>query len=246
MKTLKTALLIASLIGVFSSTSQAAGLISNGGFEAGLAGWTLADQIGSDGTFFVHTGTTSPSNGFPVAAPPEGSQAAMTDAGAGGSHVLYQDFIVPTGVVSASIGFSILMNNGADNFYTPEHLDWAATNTPGSANLNQQARADILSTSADVFSVNVLQNLFQTQAGDPLVSGYTPFIVDITALLQAHEGETLRLRFAETDNVGPLNLGVDGISVSATVPVPSAFILAFSGLSGLFWLGRKRGEPMAG
>ena len=76
---LNSMLLLAALSYVFSTPAQA-GLISNGGFESGFSGWTRADQFGSDGTFFVQTGPSSPVNGFSVPAPPEGSKAAMTDS----------------------------------------------------------------------------------------------------------------------------------------------------------------------
>lgn len=235
---LKSAACLGILIGSFSMPSQA-NLLVNGGFESGFNNWTRADQLGSNGTFFQQSGTSSPVNGFAVEAPVAGSFAAMTDAEAGGSHVLYQDFVVPTGVGITSLAFSLYLNNGADNYYNPGHLDWAATGTPGSTNLNQQARVDILSTAVDPFSTTVLQTLFQTNTSDPLVSGYTPFLIDITTLLQAHQGETLRLRFAETDNVGPFNFGVDNVSISQ-VPLPPALWLALSGFSGLFWLSRRR------
>lgn len=237
----KTVMLMAALAFVFSPPSQAQ-LISNGSFESGLTGWTVIDQLGSDGTFFVQSGTTSPitDNGLTVPAPPVGSKAAMTDSQAGGSHVLYQDFTVPNGFVNGSVGFSLFLNNGADKFYTPPNLDWAATNSTGLTNLNQQARVDILSTSADVFGATVLQNLFQTKEGDPLVSGYTPFLLDISILLQSHQGETLRLRFAETDNVNLFNFGVDNVSLTTPVPLPPSLILAFSGFAGLFWRSRRR------
>jgi len=62
-------------------------LINNGGFEVGFAGWTRQDFLGSDGTFFLQTGSTSPINHDPVPAPPGGLTAAMTDAQAGVSHV---------------------------------------------------------------------------------------------------------------------------------------------------------------
>jgi hypothetical protein len=231
------------------STRASAQPITNGGFESGLAGWTRADQIGSDGTFFVQSGTTSPLNGFPVPAPPEGLQAAMTDSGAGGAHVLYQDFVVPTNILGGSISFDLFLNNGADNFYTPASLDWAATNQNGRLNLNQQARVDILTASSDPFSVaagDVLQNLFQTHPGDPLVSGYDTVPTDISALLLAHAGETLRLRFAEVDNVSFFNFGVDNVSLSVqAVPEPSslwmagALILACGGPLGLARVRRR-------
>ncbi len=50
------------------------GVIVNGGFESGLAGWTRVDQAGSDGSFGLQTGSTSPVNNFPV---PRHLRAAM-------------------------------------------------------------------------------------------------------------------------------------------------------------------------
>ena len=61
--------------------------------------------------------------------------------------------------------------------------------------------------------------------------------MDITALLQAHAGETLRLRFAETDNVNFFNFGVDAVSIN-TVPSPSAAIVGFLGFAAT--AGRRR------
>ena len=75
---------------------------------------------------------------------------------------------------------------------------------------------------------------------DPLVSGYNNYLVDISALLLAHRGETLRLRFAEVDNLSIFNMGVDQIAV---VPEPSAFTLAWTSAvagSALFGLVRVR------
>ena len=207
-----------------------AGLINNGGFESGLTGWTIANQTGSDGQFVLQTGTLSPVNGFTIPLPPEGVRAAMTDSGAGGSHLLYQDFLVPSVVAGAFVNFSLFINNGADRFATPTpaHLDFA---TPA---LNQQVRVDIMRVAADPFSVasaDVLQNLYQTQAGDPLLSGYTPILRDITGLLQAHTGETLRLRFAEVDNVSFLNLGVDAVDINVSaIPEPSTGFMILGAL----------------
>lgn len=234
---LKTACVSAALACALSAPVRAQ-LITNGGFESGLAGWTTADQVGSDGSFFAQTGTTSPLNGFAVPAPPEGTRAAMTDAGAGGSHVLYQDFTVPNNVTLGTVGFSLYLNNAAGAYFTPAHLDWAATSQAGGTILNQQARVDIITTSADPFSVaggSVLQNLFQTTALTPPVMGYNPFLIDITALLQAHLGETLRLRFAETDNVNFFNLGVDNVSLT-----PEAGTLALLLVGGALVVSRSR------
>lgn len=230
----------AALASALSFSAQAA-LIANGGFESGLASWTRLDQIGSDGTYYLQTGTLSPLNAFAVPAPPEGTAAAMTDAFGPGSHLLYQDFAVPFGLPSASIGFSLFINNGngSPSFFTPATLDFA---TPA---LNQRARVDIMSTSADPFSLaaaDVFQNLFQTATADPLVSGYTSFLIDVTSLLQAHQGETLRLRFAEVDNVAPFNMGVDNVDITV-VPEPSPLTIMFAAIPVIMGLAlRRRGK----
>jgi len=209
---------------------QATSLILNGGFESGFTSWTRANQLGSEGNFLLQTGTLSPTNGDPVPLPPGGTFAAMTDAFGPGSHALYQDFVVPTG--SAVLSFSMFIGNRANDFFVPASLDFS---TPA---LNQQARVDILKAASDPFSVaasDVLLNIYQTHAGDPLVSGYNTFNVDLSSLFSANEGQTLRLRFAETDNVFTYQLGVDNVSLeTSTVPEPSSLVLFATGVAGLF------------
>ena len=209
-------------------------VISNGGFEAGLASWTKLDQLGSDGTFFSQSGSVSPVNGDPVPPPPEGARAAMTDAQGPGSHILYQDFVATPD--AAALSFALFIGNRADRFATPDSLDFS---TPA---LNQQARVDILKTTADPFSVaasDVLLNLYQTKTGDPLISGYNTIATDITALLAAHAGETLRLRFAETDNIFTFQLGVDNVRIGA-IPEPASMLLLGAALALLAgWRSRR-------
>jgi hypothetical protein len=222
-------MLAATIALVIPTHAAALELISNGGFEAGFAGWTRADQLGSEGTFALQTGTTSPVNALPVPPPPEGVQAAMTDAMGPGSHLLYQDFLVPTLVSNATLSFMLFVNNQAPDFFTPPHLDFA---TP---DLNQQARVDILGVGADPFSVaaaDVLFNAFATLSGDPLVSGYLTYTFDLTALLNGNLGQTLRLRFAEVDNVFLFNLGVDAVRLVVNeqrVPEPATWLLVAVG-----------------
>src|SRR5437667_9709469 len=211
------------------SSADAIPVISNGGFEAGLTSWTKADQLGSEGTFFSQSGTVSPVNGDPVPAPPEDTKAAMTDAQGPGSHVLYQDFVATAD--PAALSFALFIGNRASLFATPASLDFS---TP---TLNQQARVDILKNTADPFSVagtDVLLNLYQTGVGDPLISGYNTITTDISALLAAHVGETLRLRFAETDNVFAFELGVDAVRIdpiTAPIPEPASMLLLGAALA---------------
>ena len=206
-----------------TSTAQAVPVISNGGFEAGLTSWTRVDQLGSEGTFLSQSGSLSPVNGNPVPPPPEGTRAAMTDAQGPGSHVLYQDFAATPG--GATLSFALFIGNRADQFATPTppSLDFS---TPA---LNQQARVDMLKSAADPFSVaagDVLLNLYQTKPGDPLVSGYNTIMTDISALLAAHVGETLRLRFAESDNIFMFQMGVDNVRFDQVAVVASIAVVA--------------------
>jgi hypothetical protein len=209
--------------------ATAAPVIANGGFEAGLSGWTVADQAGSDGGFSLQSGTSSPVLGDPVPAPPEGVAAAMSDAGGPGSHLLYQDFVASAG--AAVLGFDLFIGNRSDRFATPDTLAFDG------AAINMQARVDILAAAADPFSVSagdVLLSVFRTAVGDALVSGYASFNVDLTALMSTYDGQTLRLRFAETDNLGPLQMGVDNVTISGgTVPEPAGFALAGLALAAL-------------
>lgn len=226
------------IVGAAGANAQAANIVTNGGFESGFSSWTRGDQLGSEGTFALQTGTTSPLNGDPVPAPPGGSFAAMSDALGPGSHVLYQDIIIPASVPSATLSFAVFVGNRADRFVTPNTLDFS---TPA---LNQQARVDILAGGTDPFTVSGLLNVFQTHVGDPLVSGYTPVSLDVTSLLNAHLGETLRLRFAEVDNVFTFQLGVDNVALdvggSQTVPEPASWLLIVTvGLAGI-WRHRRR------
>ena len=202
-----------------ASSVHAVPVIANGGFEAGLASWTRVDQPGSDGMFFSQSGSVSPVNSDPVPPPPQGIRAAMTDAQGPGSHILYQDFVATPD--AAALSFALFIGNRADRFASPASLDFS---TP---TLNQQARVDILKITADPFSVagtDVLLNLYQTKVGDPLISGYNAITADVSALLAAHAGETLRLRFAETDNLLTFQLGVDNVRFD-TIPEPMSILL---------------------
>lgn len=228
-------LLVTLLACAASPAAWAVPTIANGGFESGLAGWTTADQIGSFGTFALPSGTASPIDADLVPTPPQGLNAAMSDGDGPGAHVLYQDFLASAGPATQS--FQLFIGNRADRFANPDTLDYSV------AAINMQARVDILAEGADPFSVapaDILMTLYATQPGEPLVSGYNTISADLTALLGAHAGETLRLRFAETDNFWQLQMGVDDVRFNAlAVPEPASFGLAGLALLGLA-LSRRR------
>ena len=225
-----------AVLSILAMPIQAAQLITNGGFEPDLSGWTRADQIGSDGSFLLQSGTSSPVIGDPVPSPPGPVNAAMTDAQGPGSHTMYQDFTVPGVVPSGSVSFMLFLNNQAAVYSVPNTLDFA---TP---TLNQQFRVDIITTLADPFSVapaDVLQTIYKTTVGDPLTSGYTLVQADISATLNAHLGQTLRLRFAEVDNVNIFHAGVDDVSINV-VPEPGTLTTIAAALLGFIATCRRR------
>lgn len=229
---------VAAAIVLGATSAAAAPLLLNGGFEAGFSGWTRANQLGSEGTFALQSGTISPVNGLPVPAPPGATTAAMTDAAGPGAHLLYQDFLIPVGTLSGTLSFDLFVGNRAGAFFTPATLDFS---TP---TLNQQARVDIVRVGADPFSVaaaDVLLNVFQTAIGSPLVAGYTTITANLSALLAANAGSTLRLRFSEVDNVSVFNLGVDRVNLDASAtPVPEPTTLALLGIAAAGAIARRR------
>jgi hypothetical protein len=233
-------------------------LINNGDFEPDLSGWTTANQAGSAGGWYSQTGTTAPITTFyQVQAPPGPTHAAMSDGLLGGSHVLYQDFFVPQGGVSAAtLSFDRFIANQPGEFlqlpFNPlPTLDYTVDG-------NRQARVDILLAGTNPFSVaasDVLMNLFTTQPTDPNVSGYTTQSADLTALLNAHTGQTLRLRFAEVNSAAfirataPVNFGVDLVGLDVTlVPEPTSLALLTFGCLGLAsyaWRRMRAGASLA-
>jgi len=233
----RTVKLVAALgASVCIPAALAAPLIANGGFESGFAGWTRVDQLGSLGGFSIQSGTLAPEGADAVPAPPEGSQAAMSDSQGPGAHALYQDFLASAG--PAVLSFQVFIGNRGDRFATPDNLDFSI------ADFNQQARVDILKAGADPFSLaagDILMTLFNTPVGSALVSGYTTVSTDITGLLAANAGQTLRLRFAETDNFFALQMGVDDVRITSpgVVPEPASFGLAGLALLGLAWSRRR-------
>jgi uncharacterized repeat protein (TIGR01451 family) len=181
--------------------------VVNGGFETGdFTGWTdIFTSCGGAGDWYVYSGTSTPLNGFVVPAPPEGNFAAVTDQTGPSTHILYQDVTIPAGLRSI-LTFDLYYNNQAGLFATPSTLDCSSNQ------VNQQFRADIITTSAPVDSVapgDVLQNLYQTQVDDPLTLGPTAIQVDVSALA----GQTVRLRFANANNSFYLNTVIDDVNI---------------------------------
>jgi hypothetical protein len=209
----RTAVLLGVLILLAVPGVSTAATTVNGGFETGtFTGWTVFNQPGGSGDWFVYTGTSTPLNGFPVAAPPEGTHAAVTDQGGPGSHVLYQDVVLESGFAH-TLSFVVYYENQAGFFATPPTLDFGVLP-------NQQYRVDVLRATADPASTapaDVLATVFQTREGDPTSLGPTTISFDLTPFA----GMTIRIRFAEVDNQLFFNASVDNVVIQSVRLLPT-------------------------
>jgi hypothetical protein len=205
-------------------------LIANGGFESSFTGWTAADQLGSDGSFTLQTGAASPP-ACPSRCPRR--SPVMTTSGRRQPRSL-PGHPVPGGITAARFRSR---STSTTRDTCASFRGWAASGhrLPG----YQPAGPHRLIASANPFSTapsDVLLNLFQTSTSTPATLGYTMMTTDVTAFLQARAGQTVRLRFAEVDNVNFFNMGVDNVSLA----IPSPAAAGLLGAGALFMARRRR------
>lgn len=196
--------IVAGVVMATAGLSLAAS-VDNGGFESGdFTGWTTVEA--GSGSWSVYTGSSTPTFGQTVPAPPEGTNAAATEQSGPGTHILYQDIELEADAVHRLTFF--LYYNSSASITVPAGGSLDHTGGP-----NQQFRVDLIDPAADVDSVaadDVIENLFQTENGDPTSMDVTDFLVDLTP----YAGQTVRLRFAEADNGGNFVAGVDAVEVA--------------------------------
>ena len=234
---------------------QADEILTQGNFEAGsLSGWkavsqlNAADTIGAD-RFYVGTpGSLTPAVGgivFDTAAnSPGGSFYAVTASDNPGAHALLQNFAVPAASTKLILSFQMFVNDqsGAGPNVDPSGLDYT---TGGTFANNQHARVDILRAgSADLSTTlaDVVANLYLgvDNPGGTTPNPYGSYTFALTSALAP--GSSYRLRFAEVDNLGSINLGIDNVSLTATTPEPGALTLpmGLSIVGSLCFLRRRR------
>jgi len=207
-------------------------LVVNGDFEqnggpgtSALNGWTISNQSGGSGSWYAQTGTypmpsTERCSNESVAAPPSGF-AAMSNQSNKGSHILYQDIAIPATGGKVTLTYDLFLYSHRSYRNQPT-LDYNVLP-------NTQFRADIMDPSAAVTDVGsgVLTNIYQSQDGDLSYSPYKGQTIDLTQFA----GRTIRLRFAQVDNVDCFNVGLDNISItieSCPVTAPAQVAIAYS------------------
>lgn len=193
-------------------TAHGVELIINGDFETGdFTGWTVTDQAGSFGTFFIDDADGfTPFSNHSTVGPAAGLLYAVADQNGPGTHVLTQSFTVPAAASSVTLSFNMFVNDWSDVGPSDQGLDY--TLFP-----NQHARVDIMSAAAGPFDTGtgVLANVYLGVDGGPDPHAYTPYVFDITAAVAG--GGTFVVRFAEAQNQFYQNLGVDNVSIDATL-----------------------------
>lgn len=226
------------LVLVRAAAASAQEAVVNGGFEQNLGlnrnqftGWTVVDQKGSSGSWYAQTGTTpvpatldcSTVNVVPI--PPAGF-AAMTNMSNPGSHILYQDLVVPT-APNVTFSFDLYIRSRAP-FSPKETLDFHATE-------NQQFRADLVdpALAPDEMGSGVLMNAYLTRPTDDPegFAAYRHFTFDVSSFA----GRSVRVRFADTDNVECLIVGLDNVSITAAAcanQAPRSIGFAYAGQAG--------------
>ena len=210
-------------------------LIVNGGFEAGFVNWQVFDQAGGSGTVYLSApGAATPLSAHPTAPNPLGQTTyAVTDQTGPGTHVLLQPFVVPANSTSENLSFQMFVNDW-DGGATVGPLDY----TGGPV---EYGRVDILKAAAGPFSTNPADIVDQLYIGADAPLGtpdpYLPYNFNLTPFLVPGQG--YQLRFAETDNQGFFNLGVDNVSLTS-VPEPSSLALAALGAVALSFAAVRR------
>jgi hypothetical protein len=147
-----------------------------------------------------------------------------------------QSFVVPGGSTSVELSFLLFIGNRAAAFVTPNSLDF-------NVSPNQQARVDILTaagTAFDLTPADIAASVYQTHVGDALVSSYSLHSSIVSGLTA---GATYQLRFAEVDNQGNFQMGVDSVSINA-IPEPASFgLTGITGIALVVFYRRARVRP---
>jgi hypothetical protein len=169
--------------------------IINGGFEtASFDGWTV--QNSGNGGWVINNGSYDPEGPGEPLAPIGGNFDVLTAQVGPGMHLLSAPITVPAGVTSAVLRWSDRLRNYAGVFSDPDQ-EWRV--------LIKRPTGGLV---AEVFSTN--PGDVPEQIGPNLRSA------DLTALLQALEGQTIVVSFEEEDNLGFFNATLDDVSFVIT------------------------------
>lgn len=211
-----------------ASAANASQLIVNGGFETGdYTGWTANVEGGSSGNLSVvpNNGGGSPLSNFAYQANPAGGNYfSITDQTGPGSYSLTQSFTLSS-ASTVNVSFQMFANDQAGVIYN-NGRDY-------NGDPNENAEVDILTGSANAFTNNpadIVAVLYGPGA-DNLSNNPNPWTT-YNETLNLGAG-TYQIRFAETDNEGFFQQGVDNVSITTSVPEPATWAMLLLGVAGI-------------
>jgi hypothetical protein len=167
-------------------------LLTNGGFENQLTGWSTTATGG--GAFVANNGTTNPpgpGQAFEFLAC-SGTWSALSIPSSGGTQTFFQDIMIPSGpMATITLQWDHRIRNQGPAFADP----------------SQEFRVEIRSTS-DI----VLATAFSTNPGDTLLEdaeSCSTHTFDLTAYI----GQDIRIAFVVQSDVTYMNVMIDNVSV---------------------------------
>jgi hypothetical protein len=209
----------AIVLALFACSFASADVV-NGGFEAGLTGWTVSNQADGNGSWYAASGTNGPQSNLQTVGAKSGTGYAVSDQTGPGAHALTQSITVGAG--SNFLTFDMFINDFDGGPTCGNGLNY--TISP-----SECARVDILTAAATAFDTGagVVDNLFAgVTPGNPGPNPYIHYTFNLSGLTPGN----YQLRFAEVDNQGNFLMGVDNVTLGT--PEPSSLLLMGSGLLG--------------
>ena len=196
------------------ASARADQLITNGGFESGLTGWTATST--GDGSFTANSGSTTPLTYNATVGAHSGTYYAVSDDYDGSqTQYLTQSFTTPTSFSTATLSFAMFVND----IYGQ---DFGSAGPGGEVSLLTSGGSLIAVLYGPV-------DTFENPVGSP--NSYALFSQDIASLLSANT--TYQLQFSSTDVAGLINVGIDDVSLvttsAAATPEPGALSLFATG-----------------
>lgn len=193
----------------FAPGAEAAKL-KNGDFEKGnFSGWKR-DATTDDGRWVIYKrGKPMPISESPKPKTIKGKFSAVSDMDGPSTMILYRDFKLPkkASLKSAILTFHLKYWNASGLWYPSLPLDDFSGN-------NQQFRVDLMkpknSAKYSTKKSVILKNIIRSKNSTDLESKKLKFKVN----LNKWAGKTIRLRFANANNQGPLHIVVDNVNVS--------------------------------
>lgn len=221
---MRTLALLAIFLFAFAS-ARADDLIVNGGFETGdLTGWTATST--GDGNFTVTSDPFTPLTYNATVGANSGTYYAVSDDYNGSqTQYLTQSFTTPDSFASATLSFAMFVNDVYGE-------DFGSAGPGGEVSL-------LSSTGSLIAVLYGPLDTFESPSGVP--NSYVLYSDNIASLLAADT--TYELQFSSTDTSGPLNVGIDDVSLittAAATPEPGTFSLFGLGGALVFWLACRR------